>query len=144
MSPDADVSFEFHAEAGWYNVTTPNVVSVTVNGQDVPNGTLYQVDQTFPSYSDAKAMFVPLAVVITTTTDQRTFSLTLGQCDSVPNFSCSTTPPAPDCPEAVTSENDHYFAEQDPTGAASVNFYADCGQCGFQNGHTAGWCARSL
>jgi hypothetical protein len=86
-------------------------------------------------------MFTPLPVVITTTTDQRTFMLTVGQCDYVPNSPCMMSPPAAGCPQAVTSEDDQYYAEPDAPGGMSVAFYADCGHCGFVDGHLQYWCS---
>ena len=106
--PDArDISFEFHATAGWNASNTPNVVSMTIGGQDVPGGfSAYEIDMKFASYEDARATFTPLLVVITTMAGKQTSALTLGQCDSALNFECSANPPPVGCPEAVTYEED--------------------------------------
>ena len=139
-SPDArDISFEFHATAGWYVGTTPNVTGMTINGQALASGAPFSVDMHFASFADGVATFTPLTVVITTTTDQRTFQLGPGVCSMISNQACMV-PGATDCPEPITFEDDQFYAFPDLTGQASVDFSVDCGRCDFGHDHSEYWC----
>jgi len=118
--------FEYKATAAWSSLSTPNVTSMTIDGQPYASGELYTVDETFPSYDDARASFVPKTVVITTTTDTATFQIDLGACEYVMQTMLD---------EPLVMESDQFVTDpsrrQPPV--PSVEFYVDCGTCAGSN-----------
>ena len=139
-----DTSFEFHATAGWYVGETPNVTAMTIGGTPVASGAQYEIDLVFASYAEALAMFQPVPVLITTTTDQRTFMIAPGECAYlvVPQCGGPTDQRPPSCTQPVTREDDSFFALPG-FGSASVDFFADCGSCTYGHTYETAWCART-
>ena len=115
-------TFEYTATAGWYVGTTPNVTSLTIDGQAYASGAIYTIDIIYPTYEDALSSFVPRNVVITTTTETRTFQLDIGACGLGP-------PMTFDMP--FTKETDGFYAlpSRTPGPTPSVTFFSDCGSC---------------
>jgi hypothetical protein len=132
-----DRSFTFHATAGWYNVTTPDVVSVSIDGSSLASGEAIEIDRKFASYAEASATFQPMLVVVTTTTGALTSHLDLGYCASETNLACLDQPSG--CPDPIILEDDHFYVYPSPFGG-QLEFAADCGACQFEHGPAERWC----
>jgi hypothetical protein len=126
--------FEYKATAGWYAGTTPDVTSMTIDGQPYASGETYMIDEIYPTYDLALASFVPREVVITTTTETLTFQIDLGGCEDLP-------PDSLDRP--ILAEEDHFATIPSQQPPPSVEFYLDCGKCSTAD-KLVGFCARTL
>jgi hypothetical protein len=121
-SPTPMPGFEYKATAVWTTAVTPNVTSMTIDGQPCASGQFYTIDEMFPSYEDATATFVPRNVVITTTTDTATFQINLGACENL-------SPTVVDTPLTMESDQFETYSSNQPPPASSVGFAVECGSC---------------
>jgi hypothetical protein len=128
-SPDASVAFEYNATGVWSTDAAPDITSVTIDGRAYASQELYSLHETYPSYDDARATFVPHQVVITTSTQTLTFEIDLGGCEQVP-YSFGTP---------LTAESDEFYASE---MAGTISFFAGCGHC-TSSDKSVGWCARA-
>lgn len=125
--------FEYKATAGWYVGTTPNVTSLTIDGQAYASGQNYAIDEMYATYEDALKSFMPRNVVITTTTETLMFQIDIGACNMVP-------PGSFDMP--IIAETDQFFAVPSQHAPPSVEFFSDCGSCESAD-KIVGYCART-
>lgn len=116
-------TFEYKATAAWNMLETPNITVMTIEGHPYASGEVYTLDETFPSYDNAKASFVPKTVVFTTTTGTETFHIDLGACDDAIQTKVLSEP--------IVMESDRWLttpSQQQPP-QPSTAFYVDCGTC---------------
>jgi hypothetical protein len=123
-------TFTYHATASWYVGTTPQVTSVTIDGQSVASGETYEVMQEFHSFDEAVTEFVPRVVVVTIATGPKTFMIAPGFCNNL-------LPEA--AGETFTAERDMYYPQPSATGGPGIGFYPYCGECDSKTA-THGWC----
>lgn len=131
QSPAPAPPFEYKATAGWYVDGTPNVTSMTIDGQPYASGEFYMLDETFASYEDARASFVPKTVTITTNAGSATFEIDLGACENLPTEYMSEAPFVMESDEYATAPSNQY--------PAGVTFFAGCATC-MSTDKTVGYC----
>jgi hypothetical protein len=121
-------SFEVHDTVHWSAAMTPDVVELRVDGELLPSDQWLMIDETYPSYAEAKAQFVPRTLELTTTTTTWTGTVELGNCERTPAWSDS---------HVLVEEAANYAAWRG--FAQETGLGANRGSCLFADGEGGGW-----
>lgn len=130
-SPSPDPPFEYTATARWSSAETPDVTSLTIDGQPLASGVTYTIAETYSSYLAARSSAVRHPVIATTSTGTLTLYLAMlpWPCGTFVNEA------------AIANQTDEFALVPGSDGMPSFQAYT--GSCHDSDGNTNQWSART-